>query len=145
MNKNEKPAALSDFCYVHEQLVDWGDMDAYGHVSNIRYYNYAQSARIGYVKAWQLPENIYTIIVSTSCQYMSEVRFPDTLLIGVRTTKIGNTSLAQEYAYYSKTQDKIVAQGMSVLVLLDKDTHEKCPVSDAVKQTIAKLDTPAAS
>lgn len=140
MNHITDPARpLADFAFVFTQIVDWSDMDAYGHVSNIRYYNYAQSARVRYIERMGLPEDTYTIIVSTACQYKSEVKYPDTLQIGMRTTHIGNTSIAHEYVYYSQTQQKVVATGSSVVVLMNKSGGKR-PVDDALKARIAQLE-----
>lgn len=131
--------SLDDFNFVFTQIVDWGDMDAYGHVSNIRYYNYAQSARIAYFEQLNLPKDAYTIIVSTACQYKSEVKYPDTLQIGVKTSHIGNTSFSQEYVYYSQTQQKIVATGTSTVVLMNKDGGKRM-VDDDIKANMARVD-----
>lgn len=131
--------SLDEFNFVFTQIVDWGDMDAYGHVSNIRYYNYAQSARIAYFEQLNLPKDAYTIIVATACQYKSEVKYPDTLQIGVKTSHIGNTSFSQEYVYYSQTQQKIVATGTSTVVLMNKDGGKRT-VNDDIKANIARVD-----
>ena len=57
-----KSHPLADFGVIHEQKVQWGDMDAFAHVNNVRYYDYAQSARIHYLEQLHLfDENSYTI------------------------------------------------------------------------------------
>lgn len=37
---------LTDYPVIHQQVVAWGDMDALGHVNNVMYYRYIESARI---------------------------------------------------------------------------------------------------
>ena len=39
---------LADYPVIFEQKIAWGDMDAFGHVNNVMYYRYMESARIGY-------------------------------------------------------------------------------------------------
>ena len=41
---------LKGFAVIYEQKVEWGDMDAFNHVNNVVYYNYAQRARIHYLE-----------------------------------------------------------------------------------------------
>lgn len=40
---------LSVYPVILEQTVAWGDMDAFGHVNNVQYYRYIESARIAYL------------------------------------------------------------------------------------------------
>ena len=48
---------LSIYPVVHEQTVAWGDMDAFGHVNNVQYYRYIESARIAYLMVLNIFEN----------------------------------------------------------------------------------------
>lgn len=130
---------LTDYPVVNRQTVAWGDMDALGHLNNVRYYDYAQEARIIYMNQ-VLPSNYYTVIVSTSCQYMNEVKYPDILQVGVRIKKLGNTSITHEIVFFSESNDRIVATGESVVVLMNKTTGEKQPITNTLKEAIAKLE-----
>lgn len=120
---NERPTALNAYPIVHVQPVVWGEMDAFNHLNNVVYYRYAESARISYLRAVGLTHqrsDLLTILASSSCQYLAPVNFPDTLMIGVRIKKIGNTSLIFEYEYFSHAQQKIVALGEAVIVRTDE-------------------------
>lgn len=117
---------LHDYAIIFEESVAWGDMDAFNHVNNVRYYDYAQSARIYYMEQFSMfDQNVSTRLASSSCQYLSPVTFPDKLYIGVRVKKLGNTSITHEYAYYSVMQNAIVAKGESVMVRFEKDGVNK--------------------
>lgn len=130
---------LQGYQSVFEQVVAWGDMDIFQHLNNVRYYDYSQSARIDHLTRLGLHKNgAYTVIVSTSCQYMRSVYFPDTLWIGVRVKKIGNTSLTHEYCYYSTDQQAVVATGESVVVNMDADGNKRA-FSEAERATIQAL------
>ena len=132
---------LKDFAVIHSQPVEWGEMDAFGHVNNVIYYNYAQNARIHYNEQLGLfDEHTLSVLAASSCQYLKPVVYPDTLWIGVRIKNLGNTSIVHEYTYYSATQQCLVAKGESVLVYLDRETQQKKPIDDAKKQAIAALE-----
>ena len=45
---------LHDFAVIYSQQVEWGDMDTFGHVNNVVYYEYSQNARIYYNRRLKL-------------------------------------------------------------------------------------------
>ncbi|MBP8100130.1 MAG: acyl-CoA thioesterase [Acinetobacter sp.] len=81
---------LIDYPVIYNQNVAWGDMDAFGHVNNTVYYRYIESARICYFDQLNIFEqDVYTVVASSQCKYLSPVVYPDQLKIGVRKlTKI---------------------------------------------------------
>ena len=118
---NERPNELHDYPIVYVQPVAWGDMDASNHVNNVAYYRYAESARISYLHALAMFKGeTLTILAGSSCNYLRPVRYPDTLLIGVKCTKIGNTSLSMAYEYYST----------ATIVRTDKDGNKQAWTED---------------
>lgn len=132
---------LEKFAFVFEQRVAWGELDAFNHLNNVVYYRYSESARIGYLEAMGLfSDDIQVVLAQSSCQYLRPVTFPDTLYIGVRTTKIGNTSMVTAYEYYSVSQQALVATGEAVLVRLDAQTQQKRAWSEQERQRISQFD-----
>ena len=128
---NERPNELHDYPIVYVQPVAWGDMDAFNHVNNVAYYRYAESARISYLHALAMFKGeTLTILAGSSCNYLRPVRYPDTLLIGVKCTKIGNTSLSMAYEYYSIAQQAIVANATATIVRTDKDGNKQAWTED---------------
>lgn len=131
---------LYGYPFVFSQIVAWGDMDAFNHLNNVKYYEYSQSARIDFMQAFDLfVDDAHTVIVSTSCDFLASVFFGDILSIGVRVKKIGTTSLTQEYAFYSNNDNKIVATATSVMVQMNTQTGDKQPWSDEQIQTLQRL------
>lgn len=140
-NELERPKALQDYAYIFTQAVAWGEMDAFNHVNNVVYYRYAESARIEYLRLFDL-FNADTIMVlaQSSCQYLAPVMYPDTLRIGVRTKSIGTSSLTVEYRYFSTTQQKVVATAEAVMVRLDSKAQGKAPWTEAECQRVCEYD-----
>lgn len=117
---------LADCPFVFSQVVAWGDMDALGHLNNIVYYRYSESARIGYFLSLGLAfKDHLSVVAHSSCQYMHPVVFPDTLSVGVAIKKIGTTSAIFEHLFYSHAQGRLVAKGECVIVSIDKSGHKK--------------------
>lgn len=129
--------SLNDFAFIYARPVVWADVDGLGHVNNIRYYDYSQEARIRHINVI-LPDTLYTVVVATSCQYLSEVFYPDTLQVGVRIKSIGTTSITHEFVYHSNAQNKTVATAESVIVLMDKTTRQKTPISDELRVVLER-------
>lgn len=133
---------LKGFAVIYEQKVDWGDMDAFKHVNNVVYYDYAQRARIHYLEQVDMFNlQTYTVLAASSCQYLNPITFPDVVWIGIRAKKIGNTSLTHEYVYYSTAQQKVAATAESVIVFFDQQGENKQPISDAQRQQLTELES----
>ena len=132
---------LKAFAVIYEQKVEWGDMDAFNHVNNVVYYDYAQRARIHYLEQIDMFNlQTFTVLASSSCQYLRSITFPDVVWIGIRAKKIGNTSLTHEYVYYSTVQQQVVATAESVLVCFDQTGENKQPILDEQRQQMTALE-----
>lgn len=132
--------ALADYPFHFQQQISWGDMDAFGHVNNVQYYRYIENARLKYYDAVELNlKDLLLVILSSQCRYIRPVVYPDTLYIGVKTIKLGNTSFATEYAFYSEQQQSIVATAEAVLVFLDKQ-HQKIDIPANFRQKVIELE-----
>jgi len=132
---------LAQYPVIHEQAVAWGDMDAFGHVNNVLYYRYIESARIRYLDALNIfDEKIYTVVASNQCKYLSPVFYPDTLKIGARVEEIRNSAFRMSYLLWSTMQEKVVATGEAVMVVVDPVQLAKQAIPDHVKQKILMLE-----
>ena len=132
---------LKSFPAIYTQQVSWGDMDALGHVNNVIYYRYIESARIHYFKDMDLfSHNVLMVISKSSCDYLSSVVYPDTLLIGAKIEEIRQSAMRMSYTLYSQQQNKVVAQAQAIMVCLDKTTHQKTAVPERLKQMIIDFE-----
>ena len=83
------PPALADFPVVITLPVQWGDQDAFGHVNNVVYFRWYESARIAYLDAAGLgsmmsQEGIGPILASITCNYRKQIKYPDSVHVGAR-------------------------------------------------------------
>ena len=131
---------LKDYPIIYEQRVDWGDMDALGHVNNVVYYRYMENARIYFMDQLQLRRSdVNTVIASNQCKYINSIIYPDQLKIGVRVEEMRNSALRMSYLLYSETQQCVVAIGEAVQVMLDKETGVKALIPDEIRQKIMSM------
>lgn len=125
----------------YQQQVAWGDMDAFGHVNNVMYYRYIESARILYfdmIEVFKYPVN--TVVAHNACQYIRPIFYPDTIHIGVSVTEIKNTSMRMEYTLFSQQQNEVVAKSEAVIVFVDQNTMQKTAIPEELKQKIKQLE-----
>lgn len=138
----QSPAELAHYPVIHSQPIHWGEMDAFSHLNNVVFYRYAESARIAYLQALGMFDgDMVTVLAASSCQYLRPVTYPDTLLLGVRCQRLGNTSIVIEYEYYSTAQQAIVATAEAVVVRLDSSAEQKVAWTDEERARLHKLET----
>jgi len=123
--------------------IHWGEMDSFGHLNNVHFFRYMETARIDYLEQtdffkgdWKVGKGLGPILLKIECTYLSPVHFPDTLTISCSTTKIGNTSFHMEHGIYSQQQQKLVAEGKSIIVLFDYDKQSKTPIPDHLRKKL---------
>ena len=138
---DSRPEALAHYAVIHHQPIHWGEMDAFNHLNNVVYYRYSESARIGYLHALDMFDgSMVTVLAQSSCQYLRPVTYPDTLLLGVRCQRLGNTSMVMEYSYYSTAQNIVVATASAVVVRLDSDGVNKLPWTTEEREKLLALE-----
>ncbi|MFP4391414.1 MAG: acyl-CoA thioesterase [Desulfohalobiaceae bacterium] len=137
--------SLQDFTIRIELPVLWGDMDAFQHVNNIRFFRYFESARIEYMQNIQLDRErqvsgIGPILASTSCKYLVPLTYPDTVHIGCRTVVLRSSELEQEYLLVSRKMDKPAALGTAKIVGYDYHQLQRADFPKAILDKIQELD-----
>ena len=139
---DSRPDELAHYPVIHHQPIHWGEMDAFNHLNNVVYYRYAESARIAYLQTLGMFDgSMVTVLAQSSCQYLRPVTYPDTLLLGVRCQRLGNTSITIEYRYYSTAQLAIVATAEAVVVRLESDGKTKLPWTIEERERLLALET----
>ncbi|NLV71093.1 MAG: acyl-CoA thioesterase [Actinobacteria bacterium] len=137
---------LTDYPVVVDIVVRWGDMDSLGHVNNILYLQYFETARIDYLMrlgmdppgpSWQ---ESGLIIKSVTCRFVAPVKFPDTLSVGARVASIGDDRLIMEHAAYSQRMGSLAAEGDAVIVSYDYVNCRRRPLSTDTLGAINALE-----
>jgi acyl-CoA thioester hydrolase len=123
-----------------EVPVAWGDQDAFGHLNNVVYLRYFESARMHYLERIGVlrsheQRGIGVILASTSCDFKKPVRWPARLTVRCGCTAIGTTSFSMAYEITDEHGD-LVAAGTSVQVMYDYRAGAKVRVPDAVRAAI---------
>jgi acyl-CoA thioester hydrolase len=120
--------------------VQWGDMDALGHVNNTVYFRWFESARIQiFVDCGRSPptstRGVGPILATATCDYLKPVVYPCEVTVSVEVTKIGRTSIAMAYQLFRAGRpEEVFARGTSVVVMLDYDSGQKVEVPEELRR-----------
>lgn len=82
-------------------------------------------------------------MVDTGCSYFSSVSFPDTVHVGVRVARLGNSSVRYELAIFRNDEQAPAAAGHFVHVYVDRASNQPVPIPAAVRSVLASIATPA--
>src|SRR5688500_10901936 len=145
MNPIEKPHELAAHPSFIPQNVEWGDQDAFGHVNNVRYFRWFESARIEYFRQAGLADSptnrgIGPILASIKCDFKRQLRFPDSLLVSSSITSIGRSSLKMPHLVYSTVHQAIAAQGEDIIVMFDYTHQRSILAPEEVRAKLAALE-----
>ena len=136
---------LSTFPVIIKQTIAWGDMDAYQHVNNVMYFRYFESARLayfremGFKRTYDARSDTGPILAHTSCSFLQPLVYPDTVEVGCKVSKIGNTSFVLEHEIWSPKLG-LAASGEGVVVCYDFKNKHKIPVPDELRKRIEEME-----
>ncbi len=135
---------LAKFPVVIEIPVAWGEMDSMGHVNNIIYFRYFESARMIYLERIGFLEEkdrsgVGPILASTRCDFRKPLIFPDKISVGVRVDDIEADRFVTYYCLVSHKLGKVAAEGEGLVVCYDYENGRKAELPEPIRKAIASL------
>lgn len=133
----------SDFPRFVTLSTRWMDNDIYGHVNNVNYYSYFDTA----VNSFLIEQGVLDIhqgeivafVVETGCKYYGPVAFPDTVSIGFRVVKVGNSSVSYQLALYRNGDQLPAAAGHFTHVYVDRSSGRPVSIPEAVRRVLSTI------
>ncbi|MGH7102242.1 MAG: acyl-CoA thioesterase [Acetobacteraceae bacterium] len=142
MSRADRPGR-ADYRYFQAITTRWKDNDAFGHVNNVEYYSYFDTAVTFFLVEHGLigvaGSDIITVVVETGCRFHASVAFPDRVTVGVRVARIGATSVRYEIAVFRNDEDAAAADGHFVHVYVDRATMRPVPVPAASRAALGTI------
>lgn len=122
--------------------VRWSDLDSYGHVNNVKFYDYLQEARVELLgDAWSSDEMIM-LLVRQDVDYVRPMDFMITpYTVELWVTLIGTTSLTI-VGLISDPAGVVYARGRSVVVCADQ-SGRPVAVPDRLRRVLSLMQQPA--
>lgn len=121
---------------IHQKVfsIEWGDMDALGHVNNGRYFDYFQQARIEWLESVKLDMQQKTgpVVVHVACTFLKPIVYPATLTLKSTMHSPSRSSFIIDHEIF---QDEILmTQGTSKIVWIDYVKQKSIPLpQDIIK------------
>jgi acyl-CoA thioester hydrolase len=119
------------------------DNDAYGHVNNVHYYSYFDSA----VNGWLVEQGLLAItespviglVVESGCTYFESVAFPDALEAGIAVAHLGRSSVRYRIGIFKDGAGQAAAQGHFVHVYVDRATQRPVDIPAKAREALKQL------
>ena len=120
----------------------WSDNDVYGHVNNVVYYSWFDTA----VNAYLIEQGVLDIhggstiglVVETQCNYFASLAFPQAVQAGIRVAKLGTSSVRYEVGIFGEGE-LTAAKGHFVHVYVDRITRKPVALPPALKTVLETL------
>lgn len=124
------------------------DNDAYGHMNNVVYGEYFDTAvNQTLIEAGVLDlERSETIglVVQSFSHYFEPVTCPGRVIVGVRVAHIGRSSVAYEFAMFEEEEEQAAAQGGFTHVYVDRKMRRPVDLPEPLRRVLRELATPTA-
>ncbi|RDV24822.1 acyl-CoA thioesterase [Alteromonas aestuariivivens] len=135
--------SLADYPYQVEIASRWQDNDMYGHINNVVYYGFFDTAVNRFlVERGQLNihhGNAIALVVSSQCQYITPASYPETIYVGLRVIKIGRSSVTYGLSVYAGESRRRVAHGQFVHVFVERSTDKAIPIPARVREALDEI------
>lgn len=143
VNQETQPINREDYKTFYSITTRWKDNDIYGHVNNVTYYSYFDTAVNHYLitQAGLDIKNAAVVgyVVSSNCNYLSGISYPDEIAVGLRVNKLGNSSVTYGLGIFKKGEAKACAYGSFVHVFINIKENKSTAIPDAIRQSLEML------
>jgi acyl-CoA thioester hydrolase len=135
--------ARSDYRVFRTIGTRWMDNDLYGHVNNVVYYSWFDTA----VNGWLIEQGaldihhgaVIGLVIETHCNYFQPLAFPQNVQAGLRVAHIGSSSVRYEVGLFAEGGEMAAACGHFVHVYVDRDTRRPVPLPEQLKHTLETI------
>lgn len=124
--------------------VEWGDMNAGQHISNIVYFRYLEIARTHFFELVDFAQrdskrDVGIVLADISCKFRSPLTYPDTLSVGTKVINMQKDRFTMKHILISHKHQKLAAEGEATIVTYNYKKQCKTPIPDFLIQRLDKL------
>lgn len=138
-----QPAPRGDYRVFRPIGTRWCDNDVYGHVNNVIYYSWFDTA----VNAYLIEQGALDIhegqtiglVVETRCNYFAPLSFPQAVEAGLRVSRIGGSSVRYEVGLFAADEPLTAARGHFVHVYVDRTTRQPRPLPARLREVLEAI------
>ncbi len=140
--KTSRDAQPADFRYFYPLNTRWMDNDVYGHVNNVVYYSFFDTA----VNAFLIREagldiqssDIVAYVVESQCSYFRPIAYPEEVIVAVRVDKLGGSSVTYGIGVFKKPE-VLMAFGTFVHVFVQRTNSKPVQIPASIRSRLESL------
>lgn len=133
----------ADYLHFQPIITRWHDNDVYGHVNNVTYYSFFDTA----VNTYLIEQGgldihggeVVGFVVSSACDYFASIAFPECIEIGLRVGKLGSSSVQYELAVFKAGEEEACAAGRFVHVFVDRGSNRPVAIAGLLREALQRL------
>lgn len=126
------PTTRADYRYFQSITTRWQDNDAFGHVNNVVYHSWVDTAVNMFLIEQGILElgasEIVGVVAETSMRYLREIAYPGPVTVGVRVDRLGISSVRYVSAVFRADEEQASAEGFFVHVYVCRSTMKPTPI-----------------
>ena len=144
-NKDSRPQPEPRSAYRAFRTIGtrWADNDVYGHVNNVVYYSWFDTA----VNAHLIEQGALDIhagstiglVIETQCNYFEPLAFPENVEAGIRVSRLGDSSVRYEVGLFAEGAALTAARGHFIHVYVDRETRRPAPLPEKLRTLMETL------
>ena len=146
MNLSQRPQPEPRVAYkaFRNIATRWSDNDVYGHVNNVVYYSWFDTAVNGLLierRAIDIHAGpVIGLVIETQCNYFAPLAFPEDVVAGVRVAHVGSSSVRYEVGIFPADPDlPCAAKGHFVHVYVDRARRKPCALPASLTAVLETL------
>ena len=126
--------------YTASLAVRWGDMDAFQHVNNTKFFRYFEQTRVEWLRTLagaSMQGETGPVVAHTACAYKQPLTHPATVRVALLSTPPGRSSIDTYYRITTETApDTVVAHGSAAIVWIDFATGRPVALPEAMRDAL---------
>lgn len=139
----DRPLPREAYPLILRQTTRWRDNDVYGHVNNAVFYEYVDSA----VNRWLIETGalevpgggVIGLVAASDCVFFAGLGFPDPVDTGLRTARVGCSSVTYEVGLFRGDAAEESARARFTHVCVGRDDHRPVPLPESLRRALAAL------
>ena len=126
--------------------IAWGEMDALGHVNNVVFFRYIESARIDFLRksgshALRDETGIGFILQFVEMRFRQPLVFPDTVRVDTKLVSIEEDRFTLAHAVVSRKTGDVAAIGRGTVVTYDYSKGRKTAIPEKIRKAVEAMSS----
>ncbi len=138
-----EPERRDSYPYTVSITTRWLDNDAYGHVNNVVFYSYFDTAANSYLIAeggLDIQKSpVIALVVASACHYHAPIAYPQAVTAGVRVDRLGQRSVTYGIGIFADDCLISAADGTFTHVFVDRVARTSVAIPDVMRSALARI------